>query len=69
MRKCIELDLLYVFFQIRANFGILWFMEKLRKLKKGKRQRKHGFLVRRKTAGGRRVLKKRMQKQKNRLTI
>jgi len=44
-------------------------MEKLRKLKKGKRQKKHGFLVRRKTVGGRRVLKKRMQKHKKRLSI
>jgi len=44
-------------------------MEKFIKLKKGKRAKKHGFLVRSKTAGGKRILKRRAQKKRRRLTI
>ncbi|MBI3985269.1 MAG: 50S ribosomal protein L34 [Candidatus Levybacteria bacterium] len=44
-------------------------MEKLRKLKKIKRQRKHGFLHRTKSANGKKTLKKRRVKGRSRLTI
>jgi large subunit ribosomal protein L34 len=45
-------------------------MEKLRKkLKKVKRQRKHGFLQRRKTRGGKKVFKRRRLAGRKRLTV
>ncbi len=44
-------------------------MEKLRKLKKLKRKRKHGFLSRKKTNGGKKVLKKRIAKKRKKLTV
>lgn len=39
------------------------------KLKKAKRARKHGFLERSKTNGGKKVLKKRRQNKRKRLSI
>lgn len=44
-------------------------MEKLRKLKKGKRARKHGFLKRSSSHGGSKVLKRRKLKKRKNLTI
>ena len=44
-------------------------MEKLIKIKKIKRARKHGFLSRTKTSGGRRVLKRRRRKERRSLTV
>ncbi len=44
-------------------------MEKFRKLKKLKRKRKHGFLSRVKTNGGKKVLKRRIAKNRKRITI
>lgn len=37
--------------------------------KKGKRKKKHGFLVRMKTKGGKRVIKKRRTKKRTKLTV
>ena len=44
-------------------------MEKFIKAKKGKRAKKHGFLERTKTHGGRKVLKKRRLAKRKSLTI
>ncbi len=44
-------------------------MEKLVKLKKVKRARKHGFLSRMASHGGQKVLKRRRAKNRNTLTI
>ena len=44
-------------------------MEKLIKIKKIKRARKHGFLSRTKTLGGRKVLKRRRRKERRSLTV
>jgi large subunit ribosomal protein L34 len=53
-------------------FGIFWytiFMEKFVTLKKAKRARKHGFLVRMKSHGGQKVIKRRRQRGRLRLAI
>lgn len=44
-------------------------MAKLTKLKKAKRARKHGFLERMKTHGGRKVVKKRRAKKRAKLSV
>lgn len=44
-------------------------MEKLRKMKKGKRAKKHGFLKRSASHGGSKVLKRRRLKKRENLTI
>ena len=44
-------------------------MEKFRKLKKLKRKRKHGFLQRTKTHGGRKVLRNRRNVKRKKLTV
>jgi large subunit ribosomal protein L34 len=44
-------------------------MEKLITLKKAKRARKHGFLVRMRSHGGQKVLKRRRSKGRKKLSI
>jgi len=44
-------------------------MERLTKTKKIKRKRKHGFLLRKKTHAGRKVIKRRIKKGRKRITI
>lgn len=44
-------------------------MEKFRKLKKVKRKRKHGFLVKSKTHSGKKTLKKRRAKGREKLSV
>jgi len=44
-------------------------VEKLIKLKKIKRKRKHGFLVRSKTRSGKRILARRRKKSRSRITV
>ncbi|MBI2108996.1 MAG: 50S ribosomal protein L34 [Parcubacteria group bacterium] len=44
-------------------------MSKTYQPKRKKRKTTHGFLVRRKTAGGRNILKRRMRKGRRRLTV
>ncbi|HEV2340094.1 MAG TPA: 50S ribosomal protein L34 [Patescibacteria group bacterium] len=44
-------------------------MEKLRKLKKIKRKRKHGFITRSASYGGRKVLQRRRKIQRKKLAL
>jgi len=44
-------------------------MEKLRKMKKGKRARKHGFLKRTASHGGKNVIKRRKTAGRKKLTV
>lgn len=44
-------------------------MEKMVKLKKLKRKRKHGFLARVKTHNGRKVIKRRRNKKRKRMAV
>lgn len=44
-------------------------MEKMTKLKKTKRRRKHGFLSRMATHGGKKVLKRRRDEGRSQLTV
>jgi large subunit ribosomal protein L34 len=68
MKKWIQLDLFYSF-QSLAFFVILSFMEKFITLKKAKRKRKHGFLVRMRSHGGQKVLERRRAKGRAKLSI
>lgn len=44
-------------------------MEKFRKLKKLKRARKHGYIARSRTRGGRKVLSRRRETGRKRITV
>lgn len=44
-------------------------MERLTKIKKVKRKRKHGFLAMMRTHGGRKVIKRRKEQGRARLTV
>ena len=44
-------------------------MERLTKSNKVKRKRKHGYLARKKTIGGKKVLKRRTLKGRKRITV
>lgn len=68
MKKWIQLDLFYSFCCV-GFFAIILVMEKFVTLKKVKRKRKHGFLVRMKTHGGQKVIKKRRSKKRAKLSI
>lgn len=57
------------FFNKNCFSDIIVNVEKKIKLKKLKRKRKHGFLTRKKTHGGRKVIKKRTKKGRKRITI
>lgn len=52
-----------------SEYAIITHMEKFITLKKVKRQRKHGFLARNASHGGQKVLQRRRQKARQRLTI
>lgn len=46
-----------------------YFMEKSTNPKKVKRKRKHGFMARKKTQGGKRVIKRRRDKKRTRIAV
>ncbi len=50
-------------------YGILPSMERLTKLKKVKRKRKHGFLVKMRSHGGKKVIKRRRAEGRKRLAV
>lgn len=56
-------------FTFELNFGILSPMERSTKFQKIKRKRKHGFRSRLKTANGRKLLKRRRDKKRKRVSI
>ncbi len=58
-----------LFFAIALAFAIIGYVEKSIKLKKLKRKRKHGFLTRVSSHGGKKVLRRRKQKGRKRMTV
>ena len=60
----------YTILQSKAKLGIIVSMEKMTlKIKKVKRKRKHGFLKRMDSHGGKKVIKRRTQKGRKRITV
>jgi large subunit ribosomal protein L34 len=60
---------LFCDFQKKDLFAILSFMEKFVTLKKVKRKRKHGFLIRMRSHGGEKVIARRRAKNRKMLAI